>query len=109
MDDPRHTGQKRGAAPAAKPSAGGANGALGGAREISALTELVADILEATGLVPADRLSTARARAGNGSLAQALVEEGLASGEGSRRRTRSATTCRSSTSSRSSPRRTRSS
>jgi type IV pilus assembly protein PilB len=82
MDDPRHTGQKRGAAPAAKQSAGGANGALGGAREISALTELVADILEATGLVPADRLSAARSRAGNGSLAQALVDEGLASGEG---------------------------
>jgi len=60
----------------------GVNAALGGAREIEALTELVADVLEATGLVPADRLTAARARAGKGSFAEALVDEGLASGEG---------------------------
>ena len=47
-----------------------------------ALSELVSDILEATGLVPADRLAIARGRAGRGSLAQALVDEGLASREG---------------------------
>jgi type IV pilus assembly protein PilB len=78
MTDSRKTTQK---SPAVRAKAG-FNGALGGAHEIDALTELVADILGATGLVPADRLSAARTRAGNGSLAQALVDEGLASGEG---------------------------
>jgi type IV pilus assembly protein PilB len=41
------------------------------------VTELVADLLETTGLIPSDRLSQARSRAGTGSLAQALVEEGI--------------------------------
>ncbi|MBV8258612.1 MAG: type II/IV secretion system protein [Actinobacteria bacterium] len=51
--------------------------------EVNELGELVADLLEATGLVPADRLAGARARAGShGSLAQALVDEGIAGGEG---------------------------
>ncbi len=51
--------------------------------EVNELAELVADLLEATGLVPADRLAGARARAGaHGSLAQALIDEGIASGEG---------------------------
>jgi type IV pilus assembly protein PilB len=42
------------------------------------VTELVADLLETTGLIPADRLAAARSRAGTGSIAQALVDEGLA-------------------------------
>jgi type IV pilus assembly protein PilB len=42
------------------------------------VTELVADLLETTGLVPADRLAAARSRAGTGSIAEALVDEGLA-------------------------------
>jgi type IV pilus assembly protein PilB len=51
--------------------------------DVNELGELVADLLEATGLVPADRLAAARARAGaDGSLAQALIDEGIASGEG---------------------------
>jgi type IV pilus assembly protein PilB len=50
--------------------------------EPNAITQLVADLLETTGLVPADRLAQARARAGTGSLAQALVEEGIAEGTG---------------------------
>jgi type IV pilus assembly protein PilB len=41
-------------------------------------TELAADLIETTGLVPVDRLAAARSRAGTGSLAQALVDEGLA-------------------------------
>jgi type IV pilus assembly protein PilB len=49
---------------------------------VNELAELVADLLEATGLVPADRLEAAKRAAGAGSLAQALVDEGLASGEG---------------------------
>jgi type IV pilus assembly protein PilB len=43
------------------------------------VTELVADLLETTGLIPADRLAAARSRAGTGSIAQALVDEGLSS------------------------------
>ncbi len=60
----------------------GVNAALSGRTNPDALAELVADVLEATGLVPADRLTAARSRAGHGSLAQALVDEGLASPEG---------------------------
>jgi type IV pilus assembly protein PilB len=46
--------------------------------EPNPITQLVADLLETTGLVPLDRLAQARARAGTGSLAQALVDEGIA-------------------------------
>jgi type IV pilus assembly protein PilB len=42
------------------------------------VTELVADLLETTGLIPADRFAGMRARAGTGSIAQAIVDEGLA-------------------------------
>ena len=41
------------------------------------LNDLVAELIEATELVPPDRLATARGRAGTGSLAQALVDEGF--------------------------------
>jgi type IV pilus assembly protein PilB len=44
----------------------------------NAVTELVSDLIETTGLVPVDRLAAARSRAGTGSLAQAIVDEGLA-------------------------------
>jgi type IV pilus assembly protein PilB len=50
--------------------------------EANAITQLVADLLETTGLVPADRLAQARARAGTGSLAQALIDEGIAESAG---------------------------
>ena len=49
---------------------------------VNAMAELVADLIGATGLVPADKLALARGRAGQGSLAAALVEEGIASSEG---------------------------
>ncbi|HZT91634.1 MAG TPA: GspE/PulE family protein [Gaiellaceae bacterium] len=49
---------------------------------VSPLVELVADLLEPTGLVAVDRLANLRRRAGVGSLAQALRDEGLASEEG---------------------------
>jgi type IV pilus assembly protein PilB len=42
------------------------------------VTELVADLLETTGLVPVDRFAAARSRAGTGSIAQAIVDAGLA-------------------------------
>jgi type IV pilus assembly protein PilB len=41
------------------------------------VTQLVADLLETTGLVAPDRLAAARSRAGTGSIAEALVDEGL--------------------------------
>ena len=55
---------------------------LDGAGQINELAELVADLLDATGLVAPDRLASARSRAGQGSLAQALIDEGIASSEG---------------------------
>ena len=56
---------------------------LGGVSAVNPTAELVADLLSATQLVPADKLALARGRAGqSGSLAQALVDEGLASSEG---------------------------
>jgi type IV pilus assembly protein PilB len=48
----------------------------------AAVTDLVADLLAATALVAPDRLDAVRSRAGAGSLAQALVDEGVASPEG---------------------------
>jgi type IV pilus assembly protein PilB len=47
---------------------------------VNPLAELVADVIEATGLVPADRLAFAREKARTGTFAQALVDEGLAEG-----------------------------
>jgi type IV pilus assembly protein PilB len=49
---------------------------------INALAELVADLIAATGLVPADRLADVRGAAGMGSFAHALVETGVASSDG---------------------------
>src|SRR5438128_2560566 len=49
---------------------------------INALAELVADLLSATDLVPADKLALVRGAAGQGSLAHALVEHGLATSQG---------------------------
>jgi type IV pilus assembly protein PilB len=50
---------------------------------VNAMAELLADLLAATGLVPEDKLALARGRAGpGGSLAQALVAEGVATQEG---------------------------
>lgn len=43
----------------------------------NAIAQLVADLLETTGLIPLDRLALARSRAGQGSLAQAIMDEGL--------------------------------
>jgi type IV pilus assembly protein PilB len=44
------------------------------------VSELVADLIETTGLVPRDRFAHVRSRAGTGSIAQAIVDEGLAVG-----------------------------
>ena len=50
--------------------------------ELNPLTELVADLLASTGLIPADKLALIRGRAGQGSIAQAIIDEGVASSDG---------------------------
>lgn len=60
----------------------GVAGLGGSAPPINALAELVADLIAATGLVPADKLSMVRGAAGMGSFAHALVEQNVASSEG---------------------------
>src|SRR5690348_16330262 len=65
------------------PTGGSLRAPLGGEYGINELAELVADLLSATQLVPADELAVARGRARQtGSFAQALVEEGIASSDG---------------------------
>ena len=66
----------------------GENAAFTAARSLSApfgvnaMTELVIDLLYATGLVAPDKLALVRGRAGQGSLSQAIVDEGVAPPEG---------------------------
>jgi type IV pilus assembly protein PilB len=55
---------------------------LRGPFELNGLAELVADLLAATGLVSPDKLALVRGNAGQGSIAEAIVAEGVASGEG---------------------------
>jgi type IV pilus assembly protein PilB len=70
-----------GSEPGSATPPGGAG--LGGAPPpINALAELVADLIAATGLVPADKLAMVRGAAGMGSFAHALVEQNVASSEG---------------------------
>ena len=59
--------------------------AAAGAEEdagFSTVADLVAELVALTELVPADRLAAARGRAGTGSLAQALADEGVAQADG---------------------------
>jgi len=50
---------------------------------VNETAELVVDLLAATGLIPPDKLALVRSRAGqSGSLAQAIVDEGVSSGDG---------------------------
>jgi type IV pilus assembly protein PilB len=49
---------------------------------VNTMGELVYDLLSATGLVAPDKLALVRGRAGQGSLAQAIVDEGVAPPEG---------------------------
>jgi type IV pilus assembly protein PilB len=62
----------------------GASGAepLTSGMRVNAMAELVVDLLSATGLIPEDKLALVRGRAGQGSLAQAIVDEGVAPPEG---------------------------
>jgi type IV pilus assembly protein PilB len=67
---------------AASPGDAAATAAGASAPGVNTIAELVADLLSATDLLPADRLAAARGRAGGGSLAQALLDEGHAKPEG---------------------------
>jgi type IV pilus assembly protein PilB len=49
---------------------------------LNTISQLVADLIEATGLLAPDKLAVVRGRSTQGSFAHALVEEGFASGEG---------------------------
>src|SRR5438874_3270894 len=70
-----------GSGPGSATPPGGA-GFGGSPPPINALAELVADLIAATGLVPADKLALVRGAAGMGSVAHALVEQTVASSEG---------------------------
>ena len=56
-------------------------GPLRSAFSVNGLAELVADVVEQTGLISPEDVTTVRARARTGSFSQALIEEGLAAGE----------------------------
>ncbi len=49
---------------------------------VNATAELVADLLAATNLLSEDKLNSVRGAAGQGSIAQAIVDEGFAASEG---------------------------
>src|SRR5256885_11528408 len=78
MDLPKlRTSGRAGSKQAAK------SGGLPAAFPVNELAELVADLIETTGLVPGDRLAQVRGRAKQGgSFAQAVLDEGVASPEG---------------------------
>jgi type IV pilus assembly protein PilB len=56
-------------------------GPLRSAFSVNGLAELVADVVEQTGLLSVEDVATVRARARTGSFPQALIDEGLAAGE----------------------------
>jgi type IV pilus assembly protein PilB len=56
-------------------------GPLRSAFSVNGLAELVADVVEQTGLLSIEDVANVRARARTGSFSQALIEEGLAAGE----------------------------
>jgi type IV pilus assembly protein PilB len=60
------------------PDAPGQPGSAG----FDTIADLVADLIAATELIPRDRLAAARGRAGTGSLAEAIRDEGFAQAEG---------------------------
>ncbi len=56
-------------------------GPLRGAFAVNGLAELVADVVEQTGLMSPEAVAAVRARARTGSFPQALIDEGLAAGD----------------------------
>jgi type IV pilus assembly protein PilB len=62
---------------------GAAGGELPASFPVNELAELVADLIESTGLVPLDKLALVRGRAKQGiPFSRAVLDEGVASGEG---------------------------
>ena len=68
-------------APADLPAPTGAR-SLAAPFGVNAMTELVVDLLSTTALVAPDKLALVRSRAGQGTLAQAIIDEGVAPPEG---------------------------
>src|SRR4029450_267372 len=67
--------------PAADEETGPKTGPLRSAFSVNGLAELVADVVEQTGLLSAEDVATVRARARTGSFSQTLIDEGLAAGD----------------------------
>jgi type IV pilus assembly protein PilB len=74
-----HTAELR--SPAADEEARPKAGPLRSAFSVNGLAELVADVVEQTGLLSGEEVASVRARARTGSFPQALIEEGLAAGD----------------------------
>src|SRR5918911_2379842 len=68
--------------PATPPTAGEPVPPAPAGGHVNPVAELVADLLAATGLLSEDKLAVVRGRAGQGSIAHAILEEGLASTDG---------------------------
>src|ERR687884_1818024 len=68
--------------PAAPPDGEAAQPLAPAGGHVNPVAELVADLLAATGLLTEDKLAVVRGRAGQGSIAQAILDEGLASADG---------------------------
>ena len=67
--------------PGAEPTAEGA-APLSSGMSVNVVTELVVDLLAATGLVPADKLALVRSQAAHTSITQAMIDKGVAPAEG---------------------------
>ena len=67
--------------PGAEPTADGA-APLSSGMSVNVVTELVVDLLAATGLVPADKLALVRSQAAHSSITQAMIDKGVAPAEG---------------------------
>src|SRR5918912_963078 len=68
--------------PAAPPDGEAAQPLAPAGGHVNPVAELVADLLAATVLLSDDKLAVVRGRAGQGSIAQAILDEGLASTDG---------------------------
>ena len=82
MDSERPPNLRTVGSPGEQTAAGTGAPPLASGMAINATAELVVDLLSATGLVSPDKLALVRGRAGQGSLAQAIVDEGVAPPEG---------------------------
>jgi type IV pilus assembly protein PilB len=83
MDDQRYPNPRPTGPTDAEEAAERGDGGLRSPFPVNERAELAADLIEATGLLPADKLALVRGRTRQGgSLAQAILEEGVASSEG---------------------------